>query len=634
MKQSFFHIILLVTLLCLVGKNSWAQKEQFSGKQFFGGKEGYANYDYIYANGKSSLDGPFQFTSSDSSLIISGSYTNDKKDGVWHYLYKYGKDNISETTNFTDSIVETYNNTSDKIVVEKYTFDSNNSIIETLICTYSARQLRGDYHHTINGENSIEQVGIIIDGFFTGIEKKGDITYEFQDGWHIQTLQDSVWEEIIPIEFVDSLTNEYLKNRTLKEISFRDTLIKIIHEERLHTYISDFSGIPQNVKRIGPPARYYMLQLEIAPSSSQDSTKSQVQNTNFFFSTDRIEQDIQNSINQAKKDQDRREKEDEYRKSQRDIEQQIAEQQLLKRKSDIEETAQEIEKFHTILQEKCKERINRTIGKSYNAVITQCNVVNKDTSISYLNKLNNYLQFQKSLIENYFENSKVDKVINNRIEIEQNGVGIYKDVAKSYKKLFKKINLSPVFSNLQGYYNYIEMLDSLNVIQQQYLQVIEKRRSISELNYAILNNQEACCKKINKIYKRAFSSTNFTPQFKTAQDGEKTLEELDDFITIQNYVITAQQYKQTITKNEIEFKTATRKFRNIKSAYFNIAKSFNTNYDFTLVKNAQEYNQQLEEFIRYQQQFIWILKTPTVKEINKKLRNITDKKSITNIIGL
>lgn len=634
MKQTFFHIILFLALLCLAGKNSWAQKEHFSGKQFFGGKEGYANYDYIYANGKSSLDGHFQFTSSDSSLIISGSYTNDKKDGVWRYIYKYEKENISETTILTDSIVETYNNAIDKIVVEKHTLDSNNSIIETLICSYSARQLRGDYHHTVYGENPIEQVGIILDGFFTGIEKKDNLTYEFQDGWHIQTLQDGVWEEIIPIEFVDSLTKEHSKNRTLKEFSFTDTLIKIIHEERLLTYISDFSGIPQNVRRIGPPARYYMLQLEIAPSSSKDSTESQTQNTNFFISPDRIEQDIQNSINQAKKDQDRREKEDEYRKSQRDIEQQVAAQQLQERKSDIEETAREIEKLHTILQEMCKERINRTISKSYNAVITQCNIVNKDTSISYLNKLNDYLQFQKSLIENYFETSKVDKVINNRIEIEQNGVGLYKDVAKSYKKLFKKTNLSPIFSNLQEYYNYIEMLDSLNVIQQLYLQVIEKRKTISELNYTILNNQEACCKKINKTYKRAFSTFNFTPQFKTAQDGNKTLEELDNFIAIQNYVIKAQQYTQTIATNEIEFKTATRKFRNIKSAYFHIADSFNTIYDFTLVENAQEYTQQLEEFILYQQQFIWILKTPTVKEINKKLRNITDKKSITNIIGL
>lgn len=634
MEKTNFHIILLIFLLTFIGKDAWTQKEHFSGNQFFGGKEGYANYDYIYANGKSSLDGPFHFTASDSSLIISGSYTNDRKDGVWNYRYKYKKDDGPDATFITDSIIETYNTNTDNIVVEKHTFGSNNTILETLICSYSARQLRGDYHHIVYGEDAVEQVGIILDGSFTGIEKRDNVTYEFQDGWHIQTLQDRVWEEIIPIEFVDSLTNEHVKNRTLKEYSFGDTLIKIIHEERLLTYISDFSGIPQNVKRIGPPARYYMLQLEIAPSSSNDSMELQAQNSNIFFSPDRIEQDIQNSINQAKKDLDRREKEDEYRKNQRDLELQAAEQHLKKRKSDIEKAAREIEKLHTILQEKCKNKINKTIGKSYNSVITQCNIVNKDTSISYLNKLNDYLQFQKNLMENYFDNSKVDKVINNKIKIEQNGVGIYKDVAKSYKRIFKKINISPIFSNLQEYYNYIETLDSLNAIQQQYLQVIEKRRAIAELDYAILNNIEACCKKTNKTYKRAFSTFNFTPQFKTVQGGNQTLEELDKFIAIQNYVISAQKHKQTIATNEIEFTTATRKFKNIKSAYFHIANSFNPKYDFTLVENAQEYNQQLEELIRYQQQFIWILRTPTVQEINKKLRNITDKKSITNIIGL
>lgn len=617
--------------------NIQAQNNLFSGTQVFGGREGTANYEYIFANGKSIMEGPFQFTAADSSFTVSGYYKNDRKDSLWQYIYEYPNEESSQQEILKDSIIEFYDSKTETISVERYTILPNKSFTKVLHCNYSSRQLHGNYYFFSNAEAPTEIIGIILEGYFSGKVRKDSITYEFLDGWLIKTSQDSTEENIIPTKYIAPLHKQLAADRSLKQFAFNDTLISIEHTERLSTYLADFSGIPQNVTRTGPTARYFIAKLEIVPITSDNTDTldyKPARTNNSLLSSEWLENDIQNSINQAKEDAIRREREREERQRQREKEAKDAERIRLNREKEIDEIAQEIVKYHAILQEKCKGRNNRVINRSYESVIAQCDIVHTDTSAAYLNKLNNYLQFQKDLLQHYFTDSKIQAIEKNKTQIDQVSLDSYSDIAKSYKKHFKKVNTAPVFNSLQEFENHMDMLDTLHTVQLQYLQVAEMRKKITENESKILNNIEPCCKKIIQTYKKAERATDFTPNFNTPKEGRKMLAHLENFTEIQNDVLSALQNIQIIDENQLAFNQQVSKLKNIKKAYSNILKTLPAPTNFLLAENIKDYNQRLEEIIRYQKQFEWVLKTPTAKEINKKLRGVKDKQTITNIIGL
>lgn len=624
-------LLLILFTLLWANLTVLAQINTFSGKQIFGGKEGTATYDYLFTNGKSTIEGNFQFYAHDNSLIISGNYSNDKKEGIWHYKHIF-TDTLQNTT-LIDSITEIYNIENDKISVRKKTTLLDGTLQEELLCNYHFRTLNESYYYC-NYITKTEIKGILENGQFSGIvniDKNNE--YQIQNGWITYQKVEGEWTPIIPSSLLPTLQQMFIKNRTQKQFTIGDTLIEITEIKHLPTYLSNFSGVPQNIMRIGAPAYFFITTIHKNDTTSSDSLHPQEDKLRRIAS-DWIEQDIQNSINQAREDAQRRERELAEMQRKKEEEARLAEETRIAKENTIQNLTHEIITYHTTIQEKCKTRDHKNLFKSYETVISHCDIIHTDTSSDYINSLHKYLEFQKIILQDFLINSKINLIQQNQKEIEQKATNSYKDIGKSYKKIFKKQNFIPIFNTLDEFEQYNKSLDTFEKLQEQYLATFSLRRNISEQAHEILSFNQKYCQKIVQLYKKANKSLQKTPSFTTEKDGNIFIDNLTQFSEAQKITLTILNNILYINQLHTTFEKELEKNKNIRKAYTTIYHYHITPPQTYQLTNIQTYNQQLEKLIKYQEKFLLISKAPTVKEINKELRNISDIRLITKIIGL
>lgn len=122
--------------------NIQAQNNLFSGTQVFGGREGTANYEYIFANGKSIMEGPFQFTAADSSFTVSGYYKNDRKDSLWQYIYEYPNEDVLRAIRYVRFNADRFGIDPNKIAV--LGFSAGGHLANSAMCVFDYGRDDGD----------------------------------------------------------------------------------------------------------------------------------------------------------------------------------------------------------------------------------------------------------------------------------------------------------------------------------------------------------------------------------------------------------------------------------------------------------------------------------------------------------
>lgn len=182
------------------------------------------------------------------------------------------------------------------------------------------------------------------------------------------------------------------------------------------------------------------------------------------------------------------------------------------------------------------------------------------------------------------------------------------DVLRSYQRVFRQATPPPTFATLREYYAYTQSLQDIIDIQNSYLTVIDLREQITATNKRIASLYSSTYRDAAKTYQEVASTLNTTPAFNSKLDAEIFIDELNEFIQVQECYLhdydrlrTIQQHGDSITRS------ASAKYSDIAKAYKQIREANPIAPKYRTLDDAARFRDEMDYFQSIQRQYDTIL---------------------------
>lgn len=261
------------------------------------------------------------------------------------------------------------------------------------------------------------------------------------------------------------------------------------------------------------------------------------------------------------------------------------------------------------ISDKARKKELKDLYYAYLSVYNRYDLSNKRTDSLYAASLDRFSQFQQNVIENLLSNSNYPARINNfgntlKVRCGHN----HTDVLRSYQRVFRQATPPPTFSTLTQYYDYIAALQNIVDIQNSYLTVIDLREKIAATSKRIVSLYAPGFRDVAKTYQEVAATVNMIPAFNTQLDAEIFIDNLNEFIQVQECYLhdydrlkSIQQHGDSITRN------CTSKYSDIAKSYKQIREANPMTPRYQTLDDASRFGLEMAGFKTIQRQYDTIL---------------------------
>ena len=261
------------------------------------------------------------------------------------------------------------------------------------------------------------------------------------------------------------------------------------------------------------------------------------------------------------------------------------------------------------INDKARKKELKDLYYAYLSVYNRYDFSNRRADSSYISSLSRFSQFQHHVIDNLLSNNNYTARINNFTNTLKMRCGhTHTDVLRSYQRVFRQATPPPTFATLREYYAYTQSLQDIIDIQNSYLTVIDLREQITATNKRIASLYSSTYRDAAKTYQEVASTLNTTPAFNSKLDAEIFIDELNEFIQVQECYLhdydrlrTIQQHGDSITRS------ASAKYSDIAKAYKQIREANPIAPKYRTLDDAARFRDEMDYFQSIQSQYDTIL---------------------------
>ena len=246
---------------------------------------------------------------------------------------------------------------------------------------------------------------------------------------------------------------------------------------------------------------------------------------------------------------------------------------------------------------------------AYLRVYNRYDLVDDATSDSRFAQLEELRGFQSNVIDSVLGADSYST----RIEAFKNTINLragknHTEVAKSYLRVFKKIQIPITFTNISEYDEYTEQLRQIITVQQSYLTAIELRDTIAQNTVKLQQQCSKGHKDIYSSYKDILGELNQVPAYATLPESERFITTLQDFIELQHRYSTVTSRIESIeARGDSLTALCIKEFSDITSAYRELVAANDFVPKFINKASADRYEENLDQFEQLQKAYIDVI---------------------------
>ena len=261
------------------------------------------------------------------------------------------------------------------------------------------------------------------------------------------------------------------------------------------------------------------------------------------------------------------------------------------------------------VSDKARKKELKDLYYAYLSVYNRYDFSNRRTDSLYVSSLERFSQFQQNVIDNLLGNSNYTARINNfentlRVRCGHN----HSDVLRSYQRVFRQSVPSPAFSSLREYYDYIGSLQNIIEIQNSYLTVIDLREKISATSKRIVSLYSPDFRDVARTYQEVAATVNTTPAFNTQTDAEIFIDDLNEFVQVQEcYLRDFDRLKAIRQHGDSITRYSQPQYADVAKAYRQTREANPMTPKYQTLDDAVRFGYEMDDFETLQRQYDTIL---------------------------
>ncbi|MBQ9418385.1 MAG: hypothetical protein IJU19_07410 [Bacteroidales bacterium] len=209
-----------------------------------------------------------------------------------------------------------------------------------------------------------------------------------------------------------------------------------------------------------------------------------------------------------------------------------------------------------------------------------------------------------------------------------------RDIASAYRDIKGMLIPQPSFTSSEGADRYEEQLEASHQVQQAYLQAIDMRLSIAQIEdsiYATRKVDRTLASGYRDLRKQADYSC---PSFSTYEDGQRYIASLRAYIEMQRLCLTIVDKLRAIDSNRKQINTLGAPWRNIVKSYARLEKAYMAISSIGTTEDVARYGRQCEAIIAMQSAYLALLQGDLVEDTDRRLGGEDDVEKIKLIVGV
>ena len=289
------------------------------------------------------------------------------------------------------------------------------------------------------------------------------------------------------------------------------------------------------------------------------------------------------------------------------------------------------------------EAIANRYGKKYKAVVSSYRDVVRNInqvpafttnaeSILFIQSLEEFIAAQQRYMDDYYLLEEIS-MRTDTIMSRGTASGHTYDVASAYRDIVDDLVPVPSFNNAEGADLYEAQLETVRQVQQCYLEVIDLRLLIAR-NDDSLNAVRKMDRILTGGYRLLRKQTDLRPNFSTVERGRSCIDLLNGHVEMQNLCLDIVKKLRLISSNEKFIAPRDTPWRNVAKSYRRIEKAYHGMTEITNAEDLRRYGRQCDNILRMQDAYLNLLKSPTLGEIDGKLKQVSEIDKIKLIVGI
>ena len=276
----------------------------------------------------------------------------------------------------------------------------------------------------------------------------------------------------------------------------------------------------------------------------------------------------------------------------------------------------------------------RDVVKSYAEAASNVDMVPSFTgsteSLQFIGNLEEFIEVQQIYVDNF---QRLDDIRMRHDSSLKGHPERFADVVSAYREILPSLNTTPSFVNLVGARNYDDRLSEVELIQQCYIDVAERRSTIARNDKTITDGKKLDGR-LYSGYRSIRKVTNLSPSFSSYERGRVFLGQLDEYISIQDRCINVLDIQDSIRAGETAINGHDHKYRNITKAYSRVAKSYRAITEIASTEDLRRYERECQLLLRIQNYFVEAISSPAGADIDSRLNKVKDVDKILLIVGV
>lgn len=192
-------------------------------------------------------------------------------------------------------------------------------------------------------------------------------------------------------------------------------------------------------------------------------------------------------------------------------------------------------------------------------------------------------------------------------QLRQRCLNSHKEIAKSYVRTFREVEVPIAFSTVPEYYKFTQKLKDILAVQQAYLQVAALCEDIDRGSAEVLQ-QALRHKSVQTSYKSALELVDMTPAFTTLKESEHFIGKLQTFKEVQGKYITIMNHMDSIDmRGKDVLLQCGKEYSDLANGYKELVAAYDFSPTFTTPDGADFYDKTLDDFEVMQDTYIRLL---------------------------
>ena len=261
------------------------------------------------------------------------------------------------------------------------------------------------------------------------------------------------------------------------------------------------------------------------------------------------------------------------------------------------------------ISDKARKKELKDLYYAYLSVYNRYDFSNRRADSTYVARLNHFAVFQQSVIDNLLSNNNYTARINNFGNTLKVRCGhTHSDVLRSYQRVFRQAVRPPTFATIREYDEYIQSLQDIIDIQNSYLTVIDLREKIAATSKRIVSLYSSGFRDASKTYQEVAATVNTIPAFNTKIDAEIFIDNLNEFIQVQEcYLRDYNRLKAIQQHGDSIIHTGSPKYSDVSKAYKQIREANPIAPKYQTLHDAVRFGYEMDNFETIQRQYDTIL---------------------------